>query len=81
MNRPGYTMIDEICFGPPSSIIMSYLKLGWNWIRLAITQQLKIQVYLFLSGLPDPQPAIASRRQHDRSFQREFTILKRIPAS
>jgi hypothetical protein len=25
--------------------------------------------------------AIASRRQHDRSFQREFTILKRIPAS
>jgi hypothetical protein len=60
---------------------MSYLKLGWNWIRLAITQQWKIQVYLFLSGLPDPQPAIASQRQHDRSFQREFTILKRIPAS
>ncbi|WP_179228322.1 hypothetical protein [Leptolyngbya ohadii] len=26
---------------------MSYLKLGWNWIRLASTQQWKIQVYPF----------------------------------
>ncbi len=44
---------------------MSYLKLGWNWIRLAITQQWKIQVYLFLPSLPDPQPAIASKRQQN----------------
>ena len=60
---------------------MSYLKLGWNWIRLAITQQWNIQVCRFLSGLPDPQPAIASTRQYERSFNREFTVLKRIPAS
>jgi hypothetical protein len=60
---------------------MSYLKIGWNWIRLAITQQWKIQVYLFLCGLPDPQPAIASKRQHNDSFQREFTVLRRFPAS
>lgn len=58
---------------------MSYLKLGWNWIRLAITQQWKIQVYRFLSGLPDPQPAIASNRQHERSFKHEFTVLSRFP--
>jgi len=60
---------------------MSYLKIGWNWIRLAITCQWKIQVYPLLSSLPDPQPAFASRRQHDDSFKREFIVLKRFPAS
>ena len=60
---------------------MSYLKLGWNWIRLAITQQWKIQVYPFLSSLPDPQPAIASKRQQNAAFEREFTVLSRFPAS
>jgi len=60
---------------------MSYLKLGWNWVRLAITQQWNIQVHRFVSGLPDPQPAIASRRQHNHSFNCEFTVLTRIPVS
>jgi hypothetical protein len=60
---------------------MSYLKLGWNWIRLAITQQLTIQVYQFLSSSPDPQPAVASKQQHDESLKRQFTVLSRIPAS
>jgi hypothetical protein len=60
---------------------MSYLKLGWNWVRLAITQQWKIQVYPFLSSLPDPQPAIAFKRQQNDSFKREFTVLSRLPAS
>lgn len=60
---------------------MSYLKLGWNWIRLAITHQWKIQVYPLLSSLPDPQPALASRRQQNDSFEREFTVLSRFPAS
>jgi hypothetical protein len=60
---------------------MSYLKLGWNWIRLAITHQWKIPVFQFLSSLPDPQPAIASKRQQNDSFEREFTVLNRIPAS
>ncbi len=60
---------------------MSYLKLGWNWIRLAITHQWSIHLYQFLSSLPDPQPAIASRRQLDDSFKCEFTVISRIPAS
>jgi hypothetical protein len=60
---------------------MSYLKLGWNWIRLAITHRWKIQVFQFLSSLPDPQPAFASKRQHQESFRREFTVLSRFPAS
>lgn len=60
---------------------MSYLKLGWNWVRLAITQQWHIQVYSFLSSAPDPQPAMASRKQHERSLNREFTVRSHIPAS
>ncbi|MBI4780753.1 MAG: transposase [Oscillatoriophycideae cyanobacterium NC_groundwater_1537_Pr4_S-0.65um_50_18] len=60
---------------------MSYLKLGWNWIRLAITHQWKIQLHPFLSSVPDPQPAIASKRQYDDTLKREFTVLSRIPAS
>jgi hypothetical protein len=60
---------------------MSYLKIGWNWIRLAITEQLEIHLFRFLSSAPDPEPAMASRRQSQQSLQREFTVLKRIPAS
>lgn len=60
---------------------MSYLKLGWNWVRLAVTRQWDIQIYLFLSSLPDPDPAFASKRQQESSFKREFTVLSRIPAS
>jgi hypothetical protein len=60
---------------------MSYLKIGWNWIRLAITQQWQIQVCQFLSSSPDPQAALASQRQHDSLLKREFTVLSRIPAS
>nr|WP_290228033.1 transposase [Trichocoleus desertorum] len=59
---------------------MSYLKLGWNWIRLAITQQRKLSLFQFLSSAPDPHPAIASQRQQDQSLNREFIVLKRFPA-
>ena len=60
---------------------MSYLKLGWNWVRLVITRQWDIQIGRFLSALPDPQPAIASKRQHDFALNREFTVLTRFPAT
>jgi Transposase DDE domain len=60
---------------------MSYFKLGWNWIRLAMTRQWQIQIYQFLSSEPDPQPAVASKRQRDDALNREFTVLSRIPAS
>jgi hypothetical protein len=60
---------------------MSYLKLGWNWVRLALTRQWEIENYQFLSSLPAPQPAIASKRQQEMTFQREFVVLSRFPAS
>lgn len=60
---------------------MSYLKLGWNWIRLALTEQWNIQLYWLLSGAPDPEPALASQRQLNYALQREFIVLSRFPAS
>jgi hypothetical protein len=60
---------------------INYLKLGWNWIRLAIPQQSDIQVHRFLSSAPDPQPFPASKRQLDDALNCEFTVLCRIPAS
>jgi hypothetical protein len=59
---------------------MSYLKLGWNWIRLAVTKQWKIHLFQLLSGASDPQTAIASQRQHKQSLNREFTVPKHFPA-
>lgn len=53
---------------------MSYLKLGWNWVRLCLTHNWKIELHCSLSGQPDPQPAVASKKQRDRSLEREFTV-------
>ena len=53
---------------------MIYLKIRWNQIRFAITQQLKITVHRVLSSDPDRQPAFAFRRQQDDAPKCEFTI-------
>lgn len=60
---------------------MSYLKLGWNWVRLAVTRQWQIGLYRFLASGADPEPARASVRQQEDSFKREFTVLSRFPVS
>jgi hypothetical protein len=53
---------------------MSYLKLGWNWVHLCLTQSCKLEIHPSLSGQPDPQPATASKKQRHRSKEREFTV-------
>lgn len=60
---------------------MSYLKLGWNWIRLCLTQHWQIQVCLLLPSARDPQPSMASLKQHQQSKKLEFTVLSDLPAS
>ena len=59
---------------------MSYLKLGWNWVRLAMTRQWKIHRCLFLSCAPDPDPARASKKQSQFSLKREFIVLRQLRA-
>lgn len=42
----------------------SYLKIGWDWIRRALSQGWALFTRLYLLGGPDPEPAKASRKQH-----------------
>ena len=41
----------------------SYLKIGWHWVKRAIRTGQVLNPQLSLSSQPDPEPAIASRRQ------------------
>jgi len=41
----------------------SYLKIGWFWVRKALRHHWPLLTRLALPGEPDPQPAIASRKQ------------------
>lgn len=53
----------------------SYFRMGWDWIKTALEQgwQLIHSVCFTRSG--DPEPAMASRKQHDkRTYRIEFKI-------
>ena len=40
----------------------SYLKIGWKWVKTALTNGWRLCCQLRLTGMPDPEPAIASLR-------------------
>ena len=51
----------------------SYLKIGWNWVRRAMSRNDKTLLnHLALSPQPDPEPAMTSRKQHDKRTQPRF---------
>lgn len=52
----------------------SYLKIGWKWIKLAMSRGYEILMKLHLPGEPDPEPAIASRRYHQLHAQPRFAF-------
>ena len=58
----------------------SYLKIGWNWVRRALSRKEKILTYLALSTQPDTQPAKASQKQHEKRTQPRFYIELRKAA-
>jgi hypothetical protein len=51
----------------------SYLKIGWNWVNLALSRGYAIMTHLHLSAEPDPAPAMASKIQHQKQPQLFFT--------
>lgn len=55
---------------------MSYLKLGWQWILLALARNWKVPQQHTLSGQLDPEPAQASKKQAQRLSPHEFTISR-----
>ncbi len=48
--------------------------LSWEWFKGCLHQGWVYFHSLQLSGIPDPQPAISSRKQAQQPYEREFTI-------
>jgi hypothetical protein len=51
----------------------SYLRIGWQWVKTALTRGWELFATLHLSGAPDPDPACASASQAESSPPVTFT--------
>ena len=54
----------------------SYLKIGWKWVLRALIKGYELITSMFLSPLPDPEPALASYKQHEKRKQKRIWTLK-----
>ena len=52
----------------------SYLKIGWHWVHYALTQCYELITTVYLSSAPDPEPAMASKKQDARRRQSRFVL-------
>jgi hypothetical protein len=52
----------------------SYLKIGWNWVKHALIKGWSLTTRLRLTGIPDPEPCVASRSQFFRKPTLCFSI-------
>jgi len=52
----------------------SYLKIGWKWVQLALRKGYELITQLRLSPLPDPEPAMASRKQAAKQDELRFSV-------
>lgn len=53
----------------------SYFRIGWDWVKTALEQGWQLIESVCLNHVRDPQPARASRKQHDqRTYRLEFKV-------
>jgi Transposase DDE domain len=52
----------------------SYLRIGWQWVKAALTRGWALFTTLHLSGAPDPEPARASVSQSEHAPLVTFTV-------
>jgi len=52
----------------------SYLKIGWNWVKLALCRKYDLITRIHLSSARDPEPAMASKRQYQEYCQSRFAF-------
>jgi hypothetical protein len=52
----------------------SYLKIGWNWVNLALVRGYDLITRVHLSSAYDPEPAMASKRQYQHDCQTRFAF-------
>jgi len=52
----------------------SYVKIGWNWVKLALSRGWELSPTVHLSSAWDPEPAMASKRQYQHDCQTRFAF-------
>jgi len=52
----------------------SYLKIGWHWVKYALTRCYELITTVYLSSEPDPEPAMASKKQDVQRRQSRFVF-------
>jgi hypothetical protein len=50
----------------------SYLKIVWNWVHYALIRGYALLATAYLSSEPDPEPAMASKKQDEKRRQSRF---------
>jgi len=53
----------------------SYLKIGWNWVKLALSRGYEFVTRWHLSAEADPEPAMASKSQYQKPSQL-FSVIE-----
>jgi len=54
---------------------LSYLKIGWRWVKKALSMGLRLCKVLRLDGGEDPEPSMASRRDQRRRLKYSFEVV------
>ena len=52
----------------------SYLKIGWHWVQYALNRGYELLTTAYLSSEPDPEPAMASKKQDAKRRQSRFVF-------
>ena len=52
----------------------SYLKIGWHWVNYALNRGDELITSVYVSGEPDPEPAMASKKQDEMRRQARFVF-------
>lgn len=52
----------------------SYLKIGWHWVHYALNKGYELFTTAYLSSDPDPEPAMASKKQDEKRRQSRFVF-------
>ncbi len=52
----------------------SYVKIGWHWVQYALSRGYELITMVYLSSEPDPEPAMASKKQDEKRRQARFVF-------
>ncbi len=66
--------VDSLLVDPHWFRGASYLKIGWHWVHYALTQCYELITTVYLSSAPDPEPAMASKKQDAQRRQSRFVF-------